>query len=98
MAVQRLNAGVDFLKGGLRAEAQPDDAGGHPLWQLQRRYHLTGLALMAGGAGGNADSLTAKVRDDILAGPALQRYGQHVGCLTVPNEAKVWMAVSCSMA
>lgn len=31
MAVQRLNAGVDFLKGGLRAEAQPDDAGGHPL-------------------------------------------------------------------
>ena len=40
---------------------------------------MAGLALVAGGAGGDADAPAAQVVDDVLAGPARQRHRQNVG-------------------
>ena len=72
-------AAVDVRSGGLRAEAQADDAAGDLLRQLQGGDDMAGLALVAGGAGGDADALLPQVVDDVLAGPAHQGDGEHVG-------------------
>ena len=57
MAAEGGGAGVNVRFRGLGAEAQADDAAGHPLGELQGRHHLAGLALVAGGAGADADAL-----------------------------------------
>lgn len=63
----------------LRTEAQADYPAGDLLRQLQSCDHVTGLALVAGGAGGDADALAAQVIDNILAGPAYERDGEDMG-------------------
>lgn len=98
MIPEGLRAGVDVRKSGLRAEAQPDDTGGHPLGQMQRRHHLAGLALVTGGPGGNADALTAKIVYHILAGPAAMETDRTWGALPSPIIWRSGMAVSFSTA
>ena len=80
---------VDIRPGGLRAEAQPDDTGSHPLRQAQSRHDLTGLAVMTGGACGYADPLTAKIVYHVLAGPARHGNGQHMGGCAVPDDLQI---------
>ena len=89
MIPESLRAGVDVRKSSLRAEAQPDDTGGHPLGQMQRRHHLAGLAMMTGGAGGDADALTAQIVHHVLTGPARHGSGQDMGGLAVPDNLEV---------
>lgn len=61
MAPEGLDTGIDVLPGGLRAEAQAHHTAGSLFGQVQRGHHLTGLALVAGGAGRDTDALAAKV-------------------------------------
>ena len=62
-----LDAGVDLRLGSAGSEAEADDPGGHPLGQLQGGDDMAGLALVAGGPGGDADALGSQVVDDVLA-------------------------------
>ena len=89
MIPEGLRTGVDLGEGGLGAEAQPDDTGSHPLGQMQRRHHLAGLALVTGGACGDADPLTAKIVYHILAGPARHGNRQDMGGFAVPDNLEV---------
>ena len=89
MIPEGLRAGVDLGEGGLGAEAQPDDTGSHPLRQAQSRHDLTGLPLMAGRTGGDADTLTAQIRHYVLAGPARHGNGQDMGGLAVSDDVEV---------
>ena len=91
MIPESLRAGVDVRKSSLRAEAQPDDTGGHPLGQMQRRHHLAGLALVTGGPVGDADPLTAKIVYHILT-------DRTWGALPSPIIWRSGMAVSFSTA
>ena len=50
---QSIGAGVDVRFGGLRAEADADDAARCLFGQLQGGRHMAGLARVAGGAGGD---------------------------------------------
>ena len=74
-----LDAGVDILPGGLRAETQADNPGGSPLGQAQGGHHMAGFALVTGGTCGDADILGPKIVDDVLAGPAPQGRRQDMG-------------------
>ena len=60
---------VDLLKGRLRAEAHADDARGGLFVEPEGADDMAGLALVAGGAGGDADALRAEIGDDVRAGP-----------------------------
>lgn len=98
MIPEGLRTGVDLGEGGLGAEAQPDDTGSHPLGQMQRRHHLAGLALVTGGACGDADPLTAKIVYHILAGPAAMETDRTWGALPSPIIWRSGMAESFSTA
>ena len=89
VAAQGLGAGSDVSLGGLRAEAQADDAPGNALGQVQGGHYMAGLALMAGGAGGDADALAAQVVDDVLAGPPRQGHRQNVRGGAAADDLKV---------
>lgn len=99
MIPEGLRAGVDLGEGSLRAEAQPDDTGGHPLRQAQSRHDLTGLAMETGGTGGDADALTAQIVYHVLAGasPAMET-DRTWGALPLPMIWRSGMAVSFSTA
>ena len=50
---------------------------------------MAGLALMAGGAGRDANALARQVVDDVLAGPAHQRDRQNKGGSAVGDQLQV---------
>ena len=50
---------------------------------------MAGLALVAGGAGGDAEALGGQVVDDVLAGPARQRDRQNVGGSAVRDHRQI---------
>ena len=84
-ALEGLDAGVDLLPGGLRTEAQAHHAAGGLFGQMQRGHHLAGLALVAGGAGGDADALRAELGDDVRARIADERDGEDMRGVAVPD-------------
>ena len=79
MPPEGLGTGVDVRLGGAWSKAEADHPGGHPLGELQGGNDMAGLALVAGGPGGDADALGSQVVDDVLAGPARQGDGQDMG-------------------
>ena len=84
-----LDAGVDILPGGLRAETQADNPGGSPLGQAQGGHHMAGFALVTGGTCGDADILGPKIVDDVLAGPAPQGRRQDMGRPAGANQFQI---------
>ena len=88
MIPEGLRTGVDLGEGGLGAEAPPDDTGSHPLRQAQSRHDLTGLSVMTGGAGGDADALTAQIVHHVLTGPARHGNGQDLSLIHISEPTR----------
>ena len=89
MLFQRCDTGIDLFLRGFGAEAEADDTAGNLFGKIQCCDDMTGLALMAGRTGGNADVLPGKVVDDVLAGPADQRDGENMGGGSVGNQLQI---------
>ena len=83
------NTGIDLLFGGFGAEAEANHTAGNLFGKLQRCNDMAGLTLMAGGTGGNADALSGKIVDNVLAGPADQRNGEDMRCGSVGNQLQI---------
>ena len=75
MGFQRLIQGVYVCFRIFGGEGNADDTGGGALVKTQRRHHVAGLALVAGGARGDTDALGAQIGDDIFLNEFLNELG-----------------------